>query len=364
MRSEGTTGEADRRDGESAGAPAGGAVVRIGPAGWSYADWDGIVYPSPRPRGWHPLDLLVRLFPTIEVNATFYRDVPARQLESWCRQVEWRPDFRWCFKLHRSLSHAGAPPPADALRRALEAYAPVREAGRLGAILLQFPWSLRPTDANAAALSALSAAARDDGWPLVIEVRHAGWSAVAQLAPVVCDQPPLRSNLEVEDALRAALAHPSAGDPLYFRLHGRNRAAWFDPDAGRDARYDYLYGPEEMREWRDRLGRAAATVARATAGASVFVITNNHYQGQAAVNALELQRLWDGTAPAVPESLARAFPRELSGFPLATPTAADGTPLAPPGPAAEPAPGPGADPAGRPPRRRKKRGRDEGPTLF
>ncbi len=329
-------------------------VVRCGPAGWSYPDWEGVVYPAPRPPGFRPLDLLVGLFPTIEVNATFYRDVPTRQLEAWCRQVADRPDFLWCFKLHRRLSHAGEPPAPRALLAALAAYAPVREAGRLGALLLQFPWSLRPLAAHAAALRALTEAAREAGWPLVVEVRHAGWRAASAFAPVVCDQPPLRDNLGGEEALQAALAaaEPGAG-PLYFRLHGRNRAAWFDPGAGRDARYDYLYGAAELRELGDRLGRAVAALP---AGASVFVITNNHYQGQAVVNALQLQLLWDGTRPAVPGSLARAFPDELSGFPtLPEPAQA---PPAPDGP---------QSPATPPPRRRRpgrRQGGEGEPTLF
>jgi uncharacterized protein YecE (DUF72 family) len=326
--------------------------VRFGTAGWSYPDWEGVVYPSPRPKGSRPLDLLARLFLTIEVNVTFYRDVEPRQLEAWCRDVEGRPDFLWCFKLSRSLSHGGAPPDPAELRRALAGFAPVRDAGRLGALLLQFPWSLRPLPANTAALARLSEAAHDAGWPLVIEVRHAGWADRLPFAPVVCDQPPLRGNLDPEGALRAALAHGAAdAAPLYFRLHGRNRTAWFDPDAGRDARYDYLYGEAELVEWRDRLARA---VAGLPAGKPVFVITNNHYQGQAAVNALQLQRLWDGTAPAIPDSLARAYPRELSGFPT-IPGARD---------RAESEPGGAPAGSGGRPRRRSGRDGPDEPTMF
>jgi uncharacterized protein YecE (DUF72 family) len=352
----GTSPEADDRahgGRRSPAAPPGGAIVRVGPAGWSYPDWEGVVYPRPRPRDSRPLELLVRLFPTIEVNVTFYRDVEPRRLEGWCRGVEGRPDFLWCFKLNRRLSHGGAPPDAGDLLRALTAFAPVRAAGRLGALLLQFPWSLRPSPANAAALGRLGDVAREAGWPLVIEVRHAGWAGRLPFAPVICDQPPLRGNLDPEGALRAALDRRVPGlDPLYVRLHGRNRAAWFDPDAGRDQRYDYLYGDSELLEWRDRLERAVAGLPE---GTPVFVITNNHYQGQAAVNALQLQRLWDGTAPAVPDCLSRAYPRELSGFPTIPEAVRD-----------QPGDGPGGEPAdgGGRSRRRTGRGGPDEPTLF
>lgn len=335
---------------QSGPGPAGGAAtpepeVRFGPAGWSYADWEGIVYPRPRPRGFHPLDLLTTLFATVEVNATFYRDVTTHQVEAWCRRVETRPDFRWSFKLHRSLSHSGAPPEPRALLDAVRVFRPARDAGRLGALLLQFPWSLRASAEHASRLADLARAAGEAGWPLVIEVRHAGWRATPPFPPVVCDQPPLRENLSPDDALAAALGDlptpPTPLAPLYIRLHGRNSAAWFAPGAGRDARYDYLYDDRELAGWLARL-RAAAP--RLPTGAAIHVIANNHFRGQAVVNALQLQRLWNGLSPAVPASLRAAYPRELHPFPeLAAP--------------------PCAAPAGRgPERRRGGGGRD--PTLF
>jgi uncharacterized protein YecE (DUF72 family) len=335
---------------QSDGGPTGGAlttqpVVRFGPAGWSYADWAGIVYPRPRPRDFHPLDLLTTLFATIEVNLTFYRDVTARQVETWCRRVEARPDFRWSFKLHRGLSHGGAPPAPRELLDALRPFLPARDAGRLGALLLQFPWSFRASTEHAARLADLARTAGEAGWPLVIEVRHAGWRAAPPFPPVVCDQPPLPGNLAPDDALAAALGHFAAPlappAPLYLRLHGRNSAAWFAPDAGRDARYDYLYDDQELAGWRNRL-RAAAS--RLPAGTAIHVIANNHFRGQAVVNALQLQRLWSGWSPQVPASLRAAYPRELQPFP-------------------ERAAPPRATPAAGGPGRRRAGGGTE-PTLF
>ncbi len=293
-------------------------VIRFGPAGWSYADWRGRVYPRRPPPGWRPLDLLGGLFDVVEVNATFYRDVPPRQVERWCRQVADRPDFRWTFKLHRRFSHEAGPPAPSDLLAALAAYEPAREQGRLGALLLQFPWSLRPTPANRSRLGDLVAAAGEAGWPLVVEVRHAGWAVSPPFAPVVLDQPALRDCLGPDAALAAALARAGAGPagrppaPLYLRLHGRNRAAWFDRRAGRDQRYDYLYRPRERSEWLERLRRLQGRLAAST---PVYLITNNHYQGQAVVDALLLQALWSGRRPPVPAELKRSFPAELAGFP-------------------------------------------------
>ena len=92
----------------------------------------------------------------------------------------------------------------------------------------------------------------------------------------------------------------------YLRLHGRNAAAWFDRDAGRDQRYDYLYGPQELEGVVGRI--------RTLAGAKdeTYVVTNNHFGGKAVANALEiLASLRGGPVPAPPE-LLRAFPRLAS----------------------------------------------------
>ena len=47
-------------------------VIRIGPAGWQYKDWQGIVYPSPKPRGFRELSYIATLFDTVEINTSFY----------------------------------------------------------------------------------------------------------------------------------------------------------------------------------------------------------------------------------------------------------------------------------------------------
>lgn len=46
-------------------------MIRIGPAGWKYKDWEGVVYPNPAPRGFDPLAYIAEYFTTVEINSSY-----------------------------------------------------------------------------------------------------------------------------------------------------------------------------------------------------------------------------------------------------------------------------------------------------
>ena len=87
-----------------------------------------------------------------------------------------------------------------------------------------------------------------------------------------------------------------------MRLHGRNRADWFRKDAGRDARYDYLYSSAEL----DELAEAASRMAEEAR--ELFIVQNNHFRGKALVNALQMKRILEHRPPSAPEELVLAYP--------------------------------------------------------
>jgi uncharacterized protein YecE (DUF72 family) len=284
-------------------------MIRYGPAGWEYPDWAGKVYPRPEPRGFDRLRYLARFFSTVEVNATFYRPFPADVAARWCERVADVPTFRFGVKVWRRLTHerdtAYGVDDVKSARAALDALA---SAGRLGAALVQFPWSFKREPASEEWLRGVLRAL--EGLPLVVEVRHASWDApevLAELAEagagiVNVDQPLFHASIRPAARVTSPVA--------YVRVHGRNYRDWFRKGAGRDARYDYLYTQGELEPWADRVKE----LAESAQAPDVYVVTNNHFRGQAAANAKMLESMVEGRPVEAPPELVSTYAEALRPF--------------------------------------------------
>ena len=275
--------------------------VRVGTAGWVYEDWEGIVYPRAKPRGFDPLGYLSRFFDCCEINSTFYRIPDRRACASWIRRVEGNDRFRFTLKLYRGFTHERGPLAGNDAELFREGVAPILEAGRLGCVLMQFPWSFRNAAENRDYLRALFQ--EFSALPLALEVRHASWNVprfydfLSERGVGFCniDQPLFSGSLKPSARSTARVG--------YFRLHGQNYDDWFREGAGRDARYNYLYSERELASWIARIEAVREHIS------SIYVIMNNHFKGQAACNALQVKaRLSHAPAP-VPPSLLAAFPQ-------------------------------------------------------
>ena len=124
------------------------AKYYVGTAGWSYEDWDGIVYPVRKGAGFHALSFLADFINIVEVNSTFYRPAPPAMVRSWLKRIEDRPDFMLALKLYQAFTHAGegfTKKDVEDVRLAADL---VHLQGRLAALLVQFPWSFRNTSEN------------------------------------------------------------------------------------------------------------------------------------------------------------------------------------------------------------------------
>ena len=277
------------------------APIRIGPAGWSYADWAGIVYPAPKQRGFHEAAYLSKFFDTIEINTTFYQPVRAEHCRQWIDRVAANPRFLFTAKLWQKFTHQADATDED--ERAVRAgFDVLRNAGKLGAVLLQFPFSFHRTDENVAYLKNLLKRFAD--YPLVVEVRHATWNEKSFYAMLhergvgFCniDQPVIGRSMKPTERSTAKVA--------YVRLHGRRYDSWFndDPAMPPSERYNYLYTEQELEPWAKRIRHLADQ------GDTTFVVTNNHFQGKGIVNALQLIQMLTGAKVKVPEPLRRHYP--------------------------------------------------------
>ncbi len=286
-------------------------MIRIGPAGWVYKDWAGIVYPKPRPKGFDPLAYMAGYFDTIEVNSTFYRPARAQVAESWLERVEPNSDFRFTAKLWRRFTHERKEAwSREEVEQVRAAFDPLHASGRLGAVLLQFPWSFRRTEENREWLSDLTSEFGD--YPLVLEVRHSSWNVpefYGELAErgigfVNIDQPLYHDSIKP-----SAVATAPVG---YIRVHGRNYKDWWRKDAPPEARYDYLYTAEELEPWAERAKQLAAEPATE----EVYVVTNNHYRGKGITNALMLQAMVEGEPVPAPPDLFPEYEEVLERYAL------------------------------------------------
>jgi len=276
------------------------SIIRVGPAGWSYDDWSGIVYPAPRPRDFHEATYLARFLDVIEINTTFYHPPVASMVAGWARKVADFSNFRFTAKLWQRFTHErNANRPDEKLFK--EGLAPLVEANRLGALLLQFPWSFKNTRENREYLGGLVVEFME--YPLVLEVRHSSWNHsevfawLAQQGVGFCniDQPIIGRSLGPSERATSPIG--------YVRLHGRNYEQWFSSAEHPEERYNYLYSATELESWAERIRKVAAS-AEVT-----FVVTNNHFQGKAVVNALQLVHLLQGEAVRVPETLVTHYPQ-------------------------------------------------------
>jgi len=275
--------------------------VLVGPAGWSYADWGGIVYPARRPREFHEATYLAEYFDTIEINTSFYQPLRPNLCAQWVERVAANPRFLFSAKLWQKFTHETGASAEDeqAVRAGFDL---LRNAGKLGAVLLQFPYSFHHSSENVACLKTLVERFAD--YPLVVEVRHASWNDKEFYALLrehevgFCniDQPVIGRSLKPSGRTTAAVG--------YVRLHGRRYDTWFsdDPATPPEERYNYLYNQAELEPWAERIRKVAAHTQ------TTFVITNNHYQGKAVVNALQFIHLLTRANVKVPEPLRHHYP--------------------------------------------------------
>ena len=301
-------------------------ALLIGTSGWSYpagdGTWNGLFYPASRSRrdGTRDFDELryyAEHFDTVEVNSTFYGQPRAEIARTWVQRT--RPGFEFSVKLYQKFTHPAMfkdaalkrTPGADEafldllaevtqrdIDQFREGIDPLADAGRLGALLAQFPPRFKDSPSSRRYLTQLLRAFGD--YPVAVELRHRSWSdaigdTLSMLnafgaAWVQIDEPKFRFSIR-QNYL------PNVRSFYYMRLHGRNAAAWWRPAKSED-RYNYLYSAQELNEFSEIAGSADELVRKS------YLYTNNHYSSKSVVNALMLKA-------ALGQPITGAYPPEL-----------------------------------------------------
>lgn len=287
--------------------------ILVGTAGFSYKDWEGTVYPPDlKTRKISPLKYLAQFYDCCEINTSFYGPLRPSTAKQWCQWVnDVNPDFLFTAKLYKAFTHsriANVEPTSAATIRftsedeklTREGFDPLATAGKLGAVLAQFPISFKNTDENREYLRKLIAMFHE--YPLAIEIRHSDWNDRTVLHEftslgvgfVNVDQPLLGK------AIRAT-THVTCSTG-YVRLHGRNYQQWFTAKKSED-RYNFLYTPDQLESWKERIDGISEQAER------TFVVANNHYLGKAAANASELKSMLSGKKVKAPPELMKTYPQ-------------------------------------------------------
>lgn len=307
--------------------------IRVGTSGWSYptgrGTWSGVFYPpavapgARRGRGrFDELAYYAERFDTVEVNSSFYRPPTPAMARSWVARTP--PGFEFSLKLHQRFTHpamfertAGegswtvGREHLDEFRIAVE---PIARAGKLGALLAQFPPSFSASDVTRDYLRWLLEAF--GGYPVAVELRHRSWSddrrTTAELlgaygaAWAQIDEPKFHFSIRQD-------FRPNVPGCYYMRLHGRNAEKWWHHEAAEE-RYDYLYSAEELKPFAQAASEASRKVRK------LYAYMNNHFAAKAVADAVilrhQLGQPVEGEFP--PEFVAR-YP-EVAGIVATSPS--------------------------------------------
>jgi uncharacterized protein YecE (DUF72 family) len=255
------------------------AQIFIGTSGYSYKDWKECFYPA----GLNPGDYLSyysRHFDACELNFSYYRMPSPDMFINMIVKSEGMVTFT--VKAHQSITHERQDS-EKSLETFLSTLEPLISEKKLGAVLLQFPYSFRNNQSNREYLERTIEKVVQTADP-VVEFRNAEWiseetySLLKYYGAGFCcvDEPFLKGLLP-----RTAIATSDTG---YIRFHGRNARDWWKPEDS-SQRYNYLYPDEELNEWIPKIKQIAEKASK------IFIFMNNHYTGKAIINAKRLREL-------------------------------------------------------------------------
>jgi len=236
-------------------------MIHLGTSGWYYDDWVGTFYPHTISKSeWLPF--YTQHFHTVEVNASFYRLPFENMIKGWEKKTP--DDFLFVFKGSQVITHRKHL--QNIGENLQQFYQRIRLINKkLAVVLWQLPPQLKQdSDVLEGFLSQL-----DTAIPQVIEFRHSSWFTDNVYA--------LLSKYNVGFCIISAPGFPiilkTTTDFAYIRWHGK------------DTWYDYLYSPEEIQDWAQRIQKLDVK--------DIYGFFNNSYNAYAPKNCQHLLNLLD-----------------------------------------------------------------------
>jgi len=244
----------------------------LGTSGWSYKEWEGGLYVKGEKR---KLRAYSRVFPTVEIDSTWYRYPSKGMVMGWLRYSP--PDFIFTAKIPRIITHEKKLGIKGNIETDMESFLdimqPLQLNGKLGCLLVQLPPSY---DYNPENLEAFLQLLRPP-YRFAVEFRNLSW-----IRPETWDilKKYNVAYANVDEPLLPPEVHITT-DFSYFRFHGRGEKPWFN----------YLYKMEELEPWIPKLINSSKQVDK------VYSYFNNHFHGYAPENCLSLIERLLGLTP-------------------------------------------------------------------
>ncbi len=293
-----------------------GRNIRVGTCSWTEKTplESGDFYPKGVDSAEERLRFYAAHFDTVEVDSTYYAIPGTKTTQLWAERTP--PGFLFHIKAYGALTGHGIAPkrlpiilrellpaeernkeriyPSEELLTAiadvfLASLEPLKEAGKLGALVYQYPPWFWYKAANLDTV--LRNKERTSAYPMAVEFRHGSWLSENHrdqvfkllrengIAYITADEPQYGTLITVPFLPEATT------DIAYLRLHGRNKATWLVKGIEASVRYAYLYKAPELQHFIET-ARELSHKAR-----MVFVMFNNCHLGYAVKNALELLQM-------------------------------------------------------------------------
>jgi uncharacterized protein YecE (DUF72 family) len=299
----------------------GGGTIRIGTASWTDPTMTaaGVFYPDGADTAEERLNYYASRFPVVEVDATYYALPAQRTAELWVERTP--PDFVFDIKAHALMTgqptetkrlpkdlRAALPPDVaeknriyakdlpDALRDDVWAWfadglEPLREAGQLGSILLQYPRWFFTSSENRDEIESAVERLRAVGLTGSVEFRNGTWFNEKNIdrtmrflgdrnIPLVMVDGPQGFKSSVPPIVATTSA-----DLALIRFHGRRTETWEAQNIKTVERFRYLYDAGQLEDWAPKVRQAAAQ------SNEMHVLFNNCYANYGATNAIELAQM-------------------------------------------------------------------------